>query len=308
MGIYNRDYMRDEDHSDRVWSGGSSSWPPVCKWLIISTAVVYLLQIFAGPSIQGWLSLDGGLVLRGQIWRLVTYAFCHSPEDLLHILFNMLFLWWFGKTLEQRYGSLEFLLFYLVAAVTAGFAFLGLNVVTGDISRALGASGSVMAVMMLYAALFPRQKIYIWMVLPVEIRWLVLAYVLFDLFPVLGALSGNAISDGVAHAAHLGGLLFGFLYWKFRWNLSHFWSALLSPLAKKSSSRKPAKKTGRKIIQMPGSRPAPAAKDPGESEAGFEKEVDRILQKIVDHGNSSLTEKERKTLVDASERMKNRDK
>ncbi|MGK0186920.1 MAG: membrane associated rhomboid family serine protease [Verrucomicrobiales bacterium] len=307
MGIYNRDYMRDGGQSGRMWSGGSSNLPPVCKWLIIITAAVFILQILAGPALQSWLVLDGGSILKGQVWRLVTYAFCHDPGDLLHILFNMLFLWWFGKTLEQMYGSLEFLLFYLVGAIVAGLAFLGLNVATGDVfSVALGASGSVMAVMMLYAALFPRQKIYIWMIIPVEIRWLVLAYVIFDLLPVIRALSGNAISDGIAHAAHLGGLLFGFIYWKFGLNLSRYWLAVTAPASiRKASKKRP--KSGRKIIQMPGTRPATTEGKQEQPTAALEKEVDRILQKIGDQGNTSLTDKERQTLVEASERIKKRD-
>ena len=311
MGIYNRDYMKDGS-AGPVWGGGgasSANWPPVCKWLIIGTLAVFVLQILSS-AVTEWLALDTAKTLRGQIWRLVTSAFCHDRNGIFHILFNMLFLWWFGKTLEQMYGSREFLLFYLAGTLCASFAFIGLDLVTGNLGSAIGASGAVMAVMMLYAAHFPRQKIYIWFVIPIEIRWIVLAYVIFDLYPVLLAISGRETGGTIAHSAHLGGLAFGFLYWKFRWNLGNRWNAFRMTLAgltgaKGKSRGKPQRhRPGRKIIPMPGAqRPSTLGREP----ENIESEVDRILQKIADKGASSLTAKERATLVEASDRIRERD-
>ncbi|MCB1097217.1 MAG: rhomboid family intramembrane serine protease [Verrucomicrobiae bacterium] len=309
MGIYNRDYMKDGGSPGSVWGGGSAQWPPVCKWLIISTAIVFVLQIFStgnsGSVVENWLALDTSGVLHGQIWRLFTSAFCHDPSGLMHILFNMLILWWFGKTLEQRYGSREFLLFYLAGALCASIAFIGIDLASGGFGSAIGASGAVMAVMMLYAAHYPRQRIYIWFVIPVEIRWLVLAYVIFDLFPVLQTLAGNPSGDGIAHSAHLGGLAFGFCYWKFGWYLGPLWERVANVFlkTKPSTGSKKKRASGRKIIPMPGTRQTTGPT----SAAAFEKEVDRILQKIVDKGNSSLTSQERETLLAASERIKKKD-
>ena len=96
------------------------------------------------------------MVYQGQVWRLLTHAFCHDRYGVFHILFNMLFLYWFGCTLESMYGSREFLLFYLAAAVFAGLAFVGLDLYTGSRIPGIGASGAVMAVTMLYAMHFPR--------------------------------------------------------------------------------------------------------------------------------------------------------
>ncbi|MDA0812069.1 MAG: rhomboid family intramembrane serine protease [Verrucomicrobia bacterium] len=311
MGIYNRDYMRFGGSSGSVWAGGSTPWPPVCKWLIITTAVVFVLQLLSsgnnGSAVENWLALEPASVLHGQVWRLFTSAFCHDSGQLMHVLINMLILWWFGKTLEQQYGSREFLLFYLAGALCASLAFIGIQLASKEAGSAIGASGAVMAVLMLYAANNPRQKIYIWFVIPVEIRWLVAAYVLFDLFPVLQSLAGNRSSDGIAHSAHLGGLAFGFCYWKFEWNLGRPWERFAGVFlkSKPSTGSKKQRNSGRKIIQMPGTRTAPSETAPTTAE--FEKEVDRILQKIVDKGNSHLTEKERQTLVAASERIKERD-
>jgi membrane associated rhomboid family serine protease len=315
MGIYNRDYMKGDDRRP-VSAGGpgsSGSWPPVCKWLIIANVAVFLLQMVSpGYVVEDWLALDSRNVLHGQIWRLVTSAFCHSREGIYHILFNMLFLWWFGKTLEQMYGSREFLLFYLAGALCASVAFIGLDLVTGNLGSAIGASGAVMAVMMLYAAHFPRSKVYIWFVIPVEIRWIVAAYVIFDLYPVLLTLGGSGSGDNIAHSAHLGGLAFGFLYWKRGWNLGTHWDALRMKLSgpsadrRREKPRKGSKGSGRKIIAMPGA--SSAIPSHGESSAGIEGEVDRILQKIADQGASSLTTRERATLVEASERIRDRER
>lgn len=309
MGIYNRDYMQDGERSGSLFGGNSGSWPPVCKWLIIGNVAVFLLQIFGTAyQVEEWLALDTTQVTHGQLWRLFTMAFCHDRDSVFHILFNMLFLWWFGKTLEQMYGSREFLWFYMVGALCASIAFVGLDLVTGNRGSAIGASGAVMAVTMLYAAHFPRSKIYIWFVLPVEIRWIVLAYVIFDLHPVLLALAGDQTHDAIAHSAHLGGLLFGFLYWKLGWKLTATWQRLSAKVSGSSGTGAGSRaRPRRKIIPMPGTGASHRPRTNGAHSREIEMEVDRILQKIADQGASSLTAKERATLMEASERIKNRD-
>jgi membrane associated rhomboid family serine protease len=170
--------------------------------------------------VQEWCELDAKkVVYQGQVWRLLTHAFCHDRYGLFHILFNMLFLYWFGSTLESMYGSREFLLFYLTAAVLAGLAFVGLELYTGSSTPGIGASGAVMAVTMLYALHFPRETISVLWFFPLEMRWLMIGYVIWDLHPVLLALAGDRLYTGVAHSAHLGGLAFGFLYWMYGWRL-----------------------------------------------------------------------------------------
>ena len=164
--------------------------------------------------VQNWLQMETPKVFSGQVWRLVTCAFCHDRMNLLHILFNMLFLWWFGPKLESMYGSKEFLVFYLTAAVVASISYIALDLVTGDPVPMVGASGAIMAVVTLFAMHYPSTVIYVMFVLPVEIRWIVLGYAIFDLHPVLLALSGEEGFDNVAHAAHLGGLALGYLYGK----------------------------------------------------------------------------------------------
>src|SRR5947209_2059358 len=126
MGIYDREYIRRDGPRFLGSLGGHGQ---VCKWLILINVVVFVLQIMTGdrrnpgPITEGLL-LDVDKVLGGQVWRLLTYAFLHDREALMHIVFNMLFLWWFGPDLEDLYGPREFLTFYLVSALLGGIFFV----------------------------------------------------------------------------------------------------------------------------------------------------------------------------------------
>src|SRR5438046_4692463 len=125
--------------------------------------------------LQEWLELDTKkVVFHGQLWRLLTHAFCHDRYGVFHIVFNMLFLYIFGCTLESMYGSREFLLFYLVAAVVGGLAYFFLELYTSSSIPGVGSSGAVMAVTMLYCWHFPRETIRVFWAVRVEIRWLIL--------------------------------------------------------------------------------------------------------------------------------------
>lgn len=296
MGIHNRDYIRDDEYSsfEPGGYGGKPVWS-VCRWLITINVVVFLFQIFTKPEgplgvspVTYWLGLLPEGVIHGQIWRLLTYAFCHGM-GILHILFNMLFLYWFGRILEEMYGKKEFLTFYLVSAIFSGITFLVVAFMTHDPSPAIGASGAIMAIIMLFALHFPRQKVYLYFLFPIEIRWLVLAYVIFDSLPILNALAGRNLHDGVAHSAHLGGLLIGFLYYKFQWRFSN-----MLPGSFQLPKMKNRHQRGFKVYQ------------PNEKDDELEKSVDEILAKISREGEASLTNKERKILKKASEKYKNK--
>ena len=117
--------------------------------------------------VQEWFELNPKkTVEQGQIWRLVTSAFCHDRHGLWHILFNMLLLCWFGQRLERMYGSTEFLLFYLVATVCASLAYVGLAYHGGSKVPAIGASGAIMGVMMLYVIYYPFEQFLLFWFIP----------------------------------------------------------------------------------------------------------------------------------------------
>ena len=111
-----------------------------------------------GVSVTDIFILDPAKVMGGQVWRLLTYAFLHEPNTLWHILFNMLFLWWFGSDLERMYGPKEFLAFYLGAAFVGGLAGVGFYLLSHDPTPGLGASGAVTALLVLFAFHFPHQQ------------------------------------------------------------------------------------------------------------------------------------------------------
>jgi membrane associated rhomboid family serine protease len=306
MGIYSRDYLRDDR---RGWSGSASWGTPGCKWIIALTVIVFVLQLVTtrpptmvrdddqlilqrgGSSVTDALELDPVRTRHGQIWRLVTYAFCHDASGglPLHILFNMLFVGWWGTTLERMYGTREFVLFYLTAALASGLAFLGLSWLQGDPTPAIGASGAVMAIMALYAIFFPRDEILIFFLLRVQIRFVVLAYLIFDLVPVLQSFGASGRSDGVAHAAHLGGLAFGFVYHRFGWRIERLGGNLPALFSKRTWIRP---------------RHVKVYRPPEEPSQNFDGKVDAILDKIHSQGEASLTDQERDTLRKASERYK----
>jgi len=251
--------------------------------------------------VQNWLELDTEKVKRGQVWRLITSAFCHDRFGIWHIVFNMLFLYWFGQFVESTYGSTEFLCFYLGAALVASLAYIGLEFATGDRHPAIGASGAVMGVVCVFALWNPNHTIRLYFMFPVSITVLLVIYVIYDLHPVLLALSGSAIYTGVAHAAHLGGLLFGFLYYKNDWRLAPWVEQSVSKI-KGRRQRARAKKAGFRLF----SGNEQDLNEPGKTRADlrFDEQLDDVLKKISDQGQESLTEREKKILIRGSQRYR----
>lgn len=290
MGFENRDYYRESDWP-RGGFGGSET--PACRGIIVACVVIFIGQMIS-PEVDRWLALNSADVFRGQVWRLLTYAFCHDTRDLFHLLLNMLCLWWFGRVIEQHLGTREFTAFYLVGAVASGLAHLGLETAfLRQPSITVGASGALMSVMAVFAILFPRQQVLLFMLFPIEIRWLIAAFVVFDMVPIIRALQGGPVHDGVAHAAHLGGLLFGFAYHIFEWRLSGWLS--VGGVGRWWSQRQRQR-------QMRLYNPDP----PELEENDLDVKVDDILRKIHEHGESSLSERERKLLSEASRRYRER--
>jgi membrane associated rhomboid family serine protease len=230
MGIHSRDYIRDTPSSGGFRPSGDQ-W--AVKFLVIANVVVFLLQLvspkvgipfapFEESAVTHWLKLDPQeVVFGGQVWRLLTYGFCHSADNLLHILFNMYILWMFGRLVEPICGSREFLAFYLSSIVVSGLCFLAIHLVN-PLTYAVGASGGVMAVVVLTAMHYPRLTVLVMFILPIELRWLAIIVVALD---VTGTLQGDA---NVAHSAHLGGAAFGFLYQYFHWRITGVWDAMNS--------------------------------------------------------------------------------
>jgi membrane associated rhomboid family serine protease len=170
--------------------------------LLIANVVIYFLQL-ANPLVERALMFVPALVLE-RPWTIVTYMFLHG--SMTHILFNMLGLFFFGPRLELELGSRQFLLLYFIAGISGAI----LSLFLAPMAAIIGASGGVYGVFLGFAYLWPRAQIYIWGMIPVEARWLVVGMTALSLF---GGAGGS--SDGTAHFAHLGGFLGGYIY--LRW-------------------------------------------------------------------------------------------
>jgi membrane associated rhomboid family serine protease len=125
-----------------------------------------------------------------------------------HILFNMFSLWMFGKILENLWGGKRFLLFYLISGIGAAIAHLAVQYLMGGNGPAVGASGAVMGILVAFGYLFPNTELFILFIpFPVKAKWVVIGYIAIDLFSGVARFSG----DNIAHFAHLGGALTGFI-------------------------------------------------------------------------------------------------
>jgi len=204
------------------------SLPPftkAVKWLVIINAVVFLFLTLlkvanrdVGEGISIILSLIPRDVMHGWIWQLVTYSFLHV--GLFHILFNMLALWMFGAQLEMDWGWKKFTEFYFFCVVgaaltTIAVAYTGVGGVSPG-SGTVGASGGVLGILMAFGVLYANQEIMLFPI-PISIRakYFVAGLVFIELISAINAADPTQRGDSVAYVAHLGGLLFGFLYVKF---------------------------------------------------------------------------------------------
>jgi len=292
MGIYDRDYYQNEPRGFNLRSPST-----MVGWIILINVVVFVADGLFTPSdkftppdtftIHGIMSCTPQTLLRPLMWwQFLTSGFAHAPyPTVAHILANMLQLWFLGRMVEQKYGSGEFLRFYLLAIVLGSVIWSAMGLAQGwpPTYQLLGASGAVSAVVFLFIVNYPRQTLLLMLVLPVP-AWLV--GVLLIAYNVLGHSSGEG---GIAYEVHLVGIAFAALYYYRGWNLTRLTGGLSLDWLKR--------------------RPRLRVHDPSDDAKAeqIEAEVDRILKKISEQGEASLTRKERRTLEAASRQyQKNR--
>ena len=193
-------------------------FPPIVKNLIIINVLVFVAQLVFDK--------EYGLTLQLALWpvdtpyfkpyQIATHMFTHSPGFIFHILMNMLVLWMFGRVLENVWGAKRFLFFYLASGVGAAAAHLLMQhfMAKGIPVPAVGASGAIMGVFVGFAYLFPNTELMIIPIpIPIKAKWLAIGYIALDLFGGFGQIAG----DNIAHFAHLGGAITGFII-VFIWN------------------------------------------------------------------------------------------
>lgn len=205
--------------------------PPVTRYLLIANVLVFALQLFLhdadtlalsryfalwplGPDVTG--TVAGGQVVTAgfRLWQLVTYAFMHGGYE--HILFNMFGLYMFGGVIERTFGARNYTVYYFVCAIVAAVAqLLVVKYFTHGFYPTIGASGALFGLLLAFGMLYPQEKVFlIFLPIPMPAWLFVIGYALVEL--VLGVTGTQA---GVAHFAHLGGMVGGYVmiqYWRGR--------------------------------------------------------------------------------------------
>ncbi|MGP0070226.1 MAG: rhomboid family intramembrane serine protease [Isosphaeraceae bacterium] len=313
MGIYDREYYRGES--------GGPSWiwnlTPVCKWIILINAFVFLiLQRGLHWDETGftaeWLAASPEFTLRHfRFWQLLTAAFCHANP--MHIVFNMMFFWFVGREMEQLYGSRDFLVFYLSAAVLSmlawvlikAFEFRGLPF-PDSFPHAIGASGAVLATVMLFAMYYPKREIYFFFFVPMPMWMLVAIDLVVPLLPLVGIQVGM---PNVAVEAHLAGMAYAALFKQFDLRWSRLTSGrafrpklrIFSPVSY-DQARPRTPSPARTSTSVGGAGKTPSVSVLPEEQ--LDARLDEVLAKIAREGRAGLTEEEQRVLQEASRRAR----
>ena len=326
MGIYDRDYYRGEGPS---YLGSFLERGRACKWLIGINVVVFIVQmvtrvavhqsgldgdelarympLYEDGAFTKALWLDPNRVLSGEVWRLFTSMFLHDTQGMpYHLLFNMLFLWWFGTDVEDLYGWREFLCIYLGAGLAGSVLYVLTDLPIPPALRvpALGASGAVTGVLVLCAVHYPLRTIYLMWFIPVPLWLFVVGSIGLDAYTLF-----SQMHTGVAVACHLGGAAFAFGYYKMNIRLTHFLPDLREWKLRRKASRL---RVYREDEGDRAPRPQPVgvttapASSPSPDDEQLEAKMDAVLEKISRVGKENITDSEREVLIRASERLKKR--
>ncbi len=291
MGLQDRSYYQDSYSSpwgESAFSGGTRS---IITSLIIINVAIFILDIFT-PIVSEtahWLSANMAmrpseiLSRPWQIWKFLSYGFAHasinSKDSFFHVGGNMLVLFFLGRPIETRLGRDEFLKFYLVALLVSGLGFFLINATSAG-GGVVGASGAVTAVIALFIFYYPQSTLLLFGVIPMKTWILGVIVVGMDLLRSLDP------ESQIAWEAHLSGFAFGFAY--YRWKLNFDWIRL--ERIKKIFSGRPSLK-----IHQPNNAKSEKLRQEG----------DAILKKINDHGEESLTARERRVLKKYSQQLRN---
>lgn len=265
--------------------GNSGALSPAIKNILLANGAIFLLS-YINPTLGNIIDNQFALSAEGvfgsfKIWQIVSYMFLHG--DFWHIFFNMFILWMFGTELEHSWGTNEFLKYYFLTGVGGGIFNLFLS---GE--PTVGASAAVYGVMIAYAVSYPDRLIYIYFMFPVKVKYMMGFLTLFSFFSI------GPNTSNVAHAAHLGGIVIGFVYlkwWFLFYKVKGFFNSSLSGI----SSRRPSKMSYTKG-------------GTGDKKEYYRNKIDELLDKINKVGYLNLSEEEKKLLDEGSRYLREHDK
>ncbi len=263
--------------------GGFQLMPPAIKTIILVNVAVFLLQLTPlGEAISALGSLWPLGSGNFRIWQPVTYMFLHG--GMTHLFFNMFALWMFGAEIESHWGTRQFNIYYFVCGI--GAAIVNLLATMGNPYPTVGASGAIYGVLLAFGMMFPNRYIFLYFLFPVKAKYFIAGYALIEFVSGFGSRSMGSGSN-IAHFAHLGGMLIGFLYISIKRAELSFPDLLGKGLSKVRSAAK--KRGGPRLHTL--NKVAPPVS---------ESEINAILDKISEHGYASLTHEERRKLLKAS--------
>jgi membrane associated rhomboid family serine protease len=271
---------QDRGYSSRGSGGfGGFMLTPWVKRLMIANTAVYLVSLVL-PGIVSLLALQPASALI-RPWTLFTYMFVHG--GFWHLILNMLVLFFFGPSLEERWGGREFIKYYIIcglggAALAFPFALHG---------HVLGASGAMYGVMLAFAMNWPDMPIYVYAIFPVKAKYLIGILFAFSLISTL-----QPSGDATAHFAHLGGIVAGFIYLKLDFRGANTFKKL------KRMVNKP------KLTVVSTTPPEQKPRARNRRDDRILDDVDKVLDKISTQGMASLTPEERKLLDEVSRKYR----
>jgi len=286
---------------------------PAVQWLIALNVAIFFLQltVVSPADMRGVLGFEVQ-DLPGGWWKSLTYMFVHG--GFLHLAGNMYMLWLFGPRVEHQWNAGSFARFYLLCGLGAWLTYL---LFSRD-GTVIGASGAVYGVMLAYAVMFPDSELYFFGVVRVKVKWLVAAYIGYDL---IRGMTGGTASTGIAYWAHVGGALTAWLYLRLPsvQGLGRLRERIAqvpdvsdeTPRAVPRSFPRPRERASEideivaKSKAVVTKRPAPAPPAPVIAVPKRADELNLVLDKISEQGLDSLTSDERRLLEEMSKRLRN---
>lgn len=296
------------------------------KNLLIINVLAFVATLVlerSGVDLTSMLGLHFFLASDFRVYQFITYMFLHG--GFTHILFNMFALWMFGSVIERVWGPKKFLFYYIVCGVGAGIvqelvqygsymaqglaAYQYVNMGGAQISMdsyinlwtTIGASGAVYGILLAFGMIFPNERLFIIpFPFPIKAKWLIVGYIAIELF---SAMSGPG--DGVAHMAHLGGMLFGFLlirYWRNHPDSSQrfgrsYGQEFFDNLRRKYEERQRNQRMHAEQTKWE-ERRRETDEEYNQRQRQNQEEIDAILDKIRKSGYDSLTKEEKQKLFD----------
>lgn len=292
--------------------------------LIINVLAFFATWVFEkqGLDLTATFGLHFFMAKDFSFYQLVTYLFMHG--SFMHLFFNMFAVWMFGTVMERVWGPKRFLIYYLVCGIGAGIIQEGVQYInyanenlaaydfvmtsSGRITTeaylnlwtTVGASGAVYAILLAFGMTFPNERMFIIpFPFPIKAKWLIGGYIVIEVWSAL-----NTPGDGIAHMAHLGGMLFGFLlirYWRKHPNIEQRFNGQNSFF---QQMKKQYENKRRNTFHYQPSTETPRWEEHKEKEEDSvrQAEIDAILDKIRKSGYDSLTKEEKKKLFEQSNR------